>query len=49
MTGKEWDTYFKSLPKDKLNKLAEALHILDNDPIFRSEPTLGSLVPSGGS
>ena len=68
MTGGEWDTYFKSLPKNKRDDLAKAFHILDNDPMFqkaygrdflalagfieyplREEPTLGDLVPSGGT
>jgi len=35
MTGKEWDTYFKSLPREKQDELAKALHTLDNDPMFQ--------------
>jgi phage baseplate assembly protein W len=35
MTGKEWDTYFKSLTDEYKKKLHDALQTLDGDPMFQ--------------
>jgi hypothetical protein len=37
MTGREWDTYFKSLPEDKRKTLKAALAVLKDDPVFTKE------------
>jgi len=36
MTGKEWDKYFKTLPRERKEELRQALVTLNGDPVFRT-------------